>query len=57
MSDRIDGGARASVCRRSGVVCQAFFFGNPSCCTDVGGDESRGYFSAAACQTHHRITL
>ena len=32
VSDRIDGGARASVCGRSGRFCQvcAFFLGNPS---------------------------
>ena len=39
VSDRIDGGARASVCGRSGRFCQVcvFFPRKPICCTDVGG--------------------
>ena len=59
VSDRIDGGARASVCGRSGRVCQAcaFFSRKPICCTDVDGDRSGGCFSAAAGQPHHSITL
>ena len=43
VSDRIDGGARASVCGRSGGVCQACAFSSsrkPICCTDVDGDGS-----------------
>ena len=60
VSDRIDGGARASVCGRSGRFCQvcAFFLHRkPICRTDVGGDGSGGCFSAAAGQLHHSITL
>ena len=60
VSDRIDGGgARASVCGRSGRFCQvcAFFPRKPICRTDVGGDGSGGCFSAAAGQLHHSITL
>ena len=60
VSDRIDGGARASVCGRSGRFCRfvLFFLGNPSVVyTDVGGDGSGGCFSAAAGQLHHSITL
>ena len=53
------GGARASVCGRSGRFCQvcAFFPRKPICLTDVGGDGSGGCFSAAAGQLHHSITL
>ena len=53
------GGARASVCGRSGRFCQvcAFFPRKPICRTDVGGDGSGGCFSAAAGQLHHSITL
>ena len=61
VSDRIDGGARASVCGRSGRFCQVcvFFVGNPSVVgpTDVGGDGSGVCFSASAGQPHHSITL
>ena len=59
VSDRIDGGARASVCGRSGRFCRfvLFFHRKPICRTDVGGDGSGGCFSAAAGQLHHSITL
>ena len=59
VSDRIYGGARASVCGRSGRFCQvcAFFPRKAICRTDVGGDGSGGCFSAAAGQLHHSITL
>ena len=52
------GGARASVCGRSGRFCQACAFSRPPvCCTDVGGDESGGCFSAAAGQPHYKFKL
>ena len=59
VSDRIDGGARASVCGRWCMFCQvcAFFPRKPICRTYVGGDGSGGCFSAAAGQLHHSITL
>ena len=59
VSDCIDGGARVSVCGRSGGVCQAcdFFLDNPSVVQTWAGDESGGYFSAAAGRPHHNITL
>ena len=58
MSDRIDGGARASVSGRSGGSARLVPFSRqPICCINVGGDGSGGYFSAAAGRPHHIITL
>ena len=54
MSDRFDGGAWAPVCGSARLVR---FSRQHICCTDVGGDGSGGYFSAAAGRPHHIITL
>ncbi len=54
VSGRIDGGARAFVYGRSGGSARLVRFSRQHiCCTDVGGDGSGGYFSAA----HHIITV
>ena len=53
-----DGGARAFVCRRSGGSARLVRFSRQHiCCTDVGGDGSGGYFSAAAGRLRHIVTL
>ena len=46
------------VCGRSGGSARLVRFSRQHiCCTDVGGDESGGYFSAAAGRLHHIVTL
>ena len=58
MSDRIDGGARAFVCGRSGGSARLVRFSRQHiCCTDVGGDGSGGYFSAAAGRLRHIVYI
>ena len=51
-------GARAFVCGRSGGSARLVRFSRQHiCCTDVGGDGSGGYFSAAAGRLRHIVTL
>ena len=58
VSDRIDGGARAFVCGRSGGSARLVRFSRQHiCCTDVGGDGSGEYFSAATGRLRHVVTL
>ena len=58
VSDRIDGGAgRLCVGNRAGLPGLCVFSRQHICCTDVGGNGSGGYFSAAAGRLRHIITL